>query len=350
MARRALVALCVTPCALHDAPAQQAPAPAPPAAAHARRLFGTDEPLPLTLTADWNAVLKDRGTERHPHDGVLSYTSGGDSVALAVTLRTRGHFRLRREVCDFPPIKVDFDRTQAAATVFRHEGSLKLATHCRDSRRFEEYLLEEYLIYRLFNLLTERSFQVRLAHVTYLDTAHKRDSLTRYGFFIEDDDRMARRNHTHVIKSTGISQEMTDSAQIGLIAVFEYMIANTDWSVGGLHNIVLTEDTSGTVYPVPYDFDWSGVILTPYARPDPRLGITSVRERLYRGYCRSADQFAAIFARFNERKDAIYALYRSQVGADPKRMEQALRYYDDFYRVINDPRLARREFLQTCKG
>jgi len=344
------VALCLTPCALRDAPAQQTSPPTGPAPP-ARRLLGADDPFPLTLATDWNAVLKDRGTPRHLHDGVLTYrSSGGDSVALSVTLRTRGHFRLRREICDFPPLKVDFDRTQTAATVFRHTGSLKLATHCRDSQNAQEYLLEEYLIYRLFNLLTERSFQVRLAHVTYLDTAHKRDSLTRYGFFIEDDDRMARRNHTHLIKSTGISQQMTDSAQIGLVAVFEYMIANTDWSVGGLHNIVLTEDTSGTVYPVPYDFDWSGVISTPYARPDPRLNITSVRERLFRGYCRSADQFTAIFARFNERKEAIYTLYRSQVGTDPKRIEQALRYYDDFYRVINDPRLVRREFLQTCKG
>ncbi|PYO81104.1 MAG: hypothetical protein DMD68_13855, partial [Gemmatimonadetes bacterium] len=95
-------------------------------------MFGTDEPLPLTLATDWNALAKDRGTQRHKHPGVLSYAaSGGDSVALNVTLRTRGHFRLKRDICDFPPIKVDFDRAQTAATVFRHEGSMKLATHCR---------------------------------------------------------------------------------------------------------------------------------------------------------------------------------------------------------------------------
>jgi len=346
------VALCLTPGALTDAAAQQtAPQPSSPPADRAPRLFGADEPLALTLAADWNALVKDRDTKRHTHAGVLTYAaSSGDSVALNVTLRTRGHFRLRRDICDFPPIKVDFERAPTAATVFRHEGSLKLATHCRGGGSFEEYLLEEYLIYRTFNLLTERSFQVRLAHVTYVDTAHTRDTVTRYGFFIEDDDRMARRTHTHVIPSQGIPQDATDSDQVGLVAVFEYMIANTDWSVGGLHNIVLTEDTSGTMYPVPYDFDWSGVISPPYARPDARLGITSVRQRLFRGYCRSADQFAAIFARFNDRKDAIYTMYRSQVGADPKRVEQALRYYDDFYRVINDPKLVRREFVQACKG
>src|SRR5256886_12346777 len=137
--------------------------------------------------------------------------------------------------------------------------------------------------------------------------------------------RMARRNHTHVITSQGIPQEGTDPDQVGLIAVFEYMIANTDWSVGGLHNIVLTEDTSGTVYPVPYDFDWSGVISTPYARPDARLNITSVRQRLFRGYCRPADQFAAIFARFNDRKDAIYTLYRSQVRSEERRVGKECR-------------------------
>src|SRR5205807_7500391 len=149
---------------------------------------------------------------------------------------------------------------------------------------------------------------------TYVDTARTRDTLPRYGFFIEDDNRMARRNHTHVITSQGIPQEGTDPDQIGLIAVFEYMIANTDWSVAGLHNIVLTEDTIGTVYPVPYDFDWSGVISTPYARPDARLNITSVRQRLSRGYRLPADQFAAIAARLNAPKDASYSLYRNLVG------------------------------------
>src|SRR5438552_16976535 len=119
-----------------------------------------------------------------------------------------------------------------------------------------------------------------------------------------DGHRRARGNHTHVVTSQGMPQEGTDPDQVGLIAVFEYMIANTDWSLGGLLNIVLTEDASGTVYPVPYDFDWSGVISTPNARPDARLNITSVRQRLFRRCCRPADQFAAIFSRCHHRKDA----------------------------------------------
>jgi len=99
---------------------------------------------------------------------------------------------------------------------------------------------------------------------------------------------------------------------------------------------------------VPYDFDWSGVVSASYAVPDPRLGIKSVRERLYRGYCRTPEQLGPTIARFDDRKDSIYALFRSQEGLDPKRAEQTLRYFDDFYRTINDTRAANREFVRNC--
>ncbi len=315
------------------------------------KLFESDEVLELTLAGDLKAVAKERGTEKHEYPAALSYVApGGDSLSLNVRLKTRGHFRLQRRICDFPPLKVAFDRQQVSHTVFAGQGSLKLATHCQNNRTFEQYLLEEYLIYRLYTLLTEKSFRVRLARVTYMDTGGEHAPLTKYAFFIEDDDRVARRNRAQVLSQQGFNQPDTDFEQMGLVAVFQYMIGNTDWSVRALHNIVLIRDSAGVVLTVPYDFDWSGVIWTSYAHPDPILGIKTVRERLFRGYCRTADQLAPTFARFNERKDAIYALYRSQAGVEPKRIEQALRYYDEFYRTINDPRMVKREFIQACQG
>jgi len=128
------------------------------------------------------------------------------------------------------------------------------------------------------------------------------------------------------------------------------MIGNTDWSVAGLHNILLVRDSTRTIYPVPYDFDWSGVISTPYAYPDSRLGIRTVRQRLYRSGCRSAADFAPIFAKFMSNKDTIYALYRAQPGLEEKRVKQTLDYYDDFYKTINDPRATRREMMSLCQG
>ncbi|HEX4627484.1 MAG TPA: hypothetical protein VH137_01745, partial [Gemmatimonadales bacterium] len=275
------------------------------------RLFDAADPLALTISADFDIIAKERGAEKHDHPGVLTYVgSGGDTVGLAVRLHTRGHFRLR--TCQYPPLKVGFDRAQVAHTIFAHQSSLKLVVQCRGSGAYANYLIEEYLIYRLYNLITERSFRARLARVTYLDATGHHAPETRYAFFLEENDRMARRNHAHVFAQKGAFLGDLDFGQMGLLAVFEYMIGNTDWSVRGLHNIVPIRDSTGEIYPVPYDFDWSGVISAPYAQPDARLGIATVRERLFRGACRTAEEFALVFAAFNGQKEAIYAAYRTE--------------------------------------
>jgi len=335
-------------CVATGASASQTPADSTPPRAP-DRLFEATEPLDLTLKADFGAINKNRGNEKRDQPGVLSYvTAAGDTVALDVQLHTRGHFRLAR--CQYPPLKVVFNRDQTPHTTFAHQGSLKLTVQCRGGQGYANYLLEEYLIYRAYNLLTDRSFRVRLARVSYVDVNGKHAPEMRRAFFVEDDDRMARRNATHVIDQKGLSQGDVDVEQMGVAVVFQYMIGNTDWAVSALHNIVLTEDSTGVVYPVPYDFDWSGVISTPYAQPDPRLNLPNVRQRAFRGMCRSPQDLATLFARFNARKDTIYALYRGMAaeGLEAKRISQALDYYDEFFKTINDPGRTRREFILAC--
>lgn len=343
-ARTALVVLWLSCGAGSRALAQQA---GDSGFARVEPLFEASEPLALRLSADFGAVAKDRGTEKKDHPGTLSYVApSGDTVTLDVKLHTRGHFRLR--LCQYPPLKIDFNRDQAAHTVFARQKSLKLVGPCRGGTSYTNYLLEEYLIYRAYNLLTDMSFRVRLVRVTYEDARQQREPETRYAFFLEDDDRMARRNRAKVFPTQGVGQGETDPTQMGLFAVFQYLIGNTDWSVGALHNVVVVQDSVGVFYPVPYDFDWSGVIWPPYAKPDPILEIPTVRNRLFRAECRQLEELAPLFVRFNAQKDAIYALYRDQAGLEPKRVEQALDYYDDFYQTINDARATRREFMTTC--
>jgi hypothetical protein len=337
-------------CVVTGASASQTPADSTPTRA-AERLFEAIEPLDLTLKSDFGAIGKNRSTDKPNHPGVLSYaTAAGNSVALDVQLHTRGHFRLGR--CQYPPLKVVFNREQTPHTTFAHQGSIKLTVQCRGGQSYANYLLEEYLIYRAYNLLTDRGFRVRLARVTYVDANGKHEPEMRRAFFVEDDDRMARRNDMQVFAQKGVSQDELNFEQTGLAMVFQYMIGNTDFAVTALHNIVLIRDSSGVVYPVPYDFDWSGVIWTPYAQPDPRLEIRDVRQRLFRGMCRSPQELATPFGLFNARKDSIYALYRGMAaeGLEAKRIAQALDYYDEFFKTINDPGRTRREFMLVCRG
>src|SRR5439155_23030402 len=145
--------MCVAPRAAPNLEAQSVGQQAPPDSTESRRarLFEAADPLDLTLTADFGAMPRQPDKPSQP--GVLSYVAApGDSVALDVQLRARGHFRLA--TCQYPPLKVTFDRTRTAHTIFAHQGGLKLTVPCRGGRSFANYLLEEYLIYRAYNLLT----------------------------------------------------------------------------------------------------------------------------------------------------------------------------------------------------
>ncbi len=315
-------------------------------------LFAGSDILSFRLETDFGAVFKERGQESTDHPAKLSYAAAdGTPVSLDIQVRTRGNFRLKPQTCGFPPLRLDVPKDGVENTLFAGQDKLKLTVHCQDRRaNYEQSVLLEYLIYKVFNLLTDQSFRARLARFTYVDTVGKRDTLTRYAFFIENDDRMAARLGGTILDVKEVHDEATEHDQITRIAVFEYFIGNTDWSVWALHNIVLViAPNSQEPVAVPYDFDWSGVISAPYAKPDYRLSIKTVRERLFRGYCRTPEELAPVFQAFNEKKDAIYELYRNQEGLDPKVRDDALKYYDEFYKVINDPRAVNREFIRSCR-
>ena len=55
---------------------------------------------------------------------------------------------------------------------------------------------------------------------------------------------------------------------------------------------------------------------------------------------------------FQKKKDAIYALYRDEVGKlmEPDIVKGELAYYDDFYDEIKTPRDAEANILKRCLG
>ena len=105
-----------------------------------------------------------------------------------------------------------------------------------------------------------------------------------------------------------------------------------------------------TYVPLAYDWDWSGAVNARYARPDPRLQIRSVTERLMRGYCTAPDNYEKVFGLFRAKKDSIYALYHDSLAAPMKEgvVKNTLKYFDDFYEVINNKRLADRFIVKAC--
>ncbi|MDQ4080205.1 MAG: hypothetical protein M3125_05545, partial [Gemmatimonadota bacterium] len=156
---------------------------APARAQNGTSVFSTEAPLALTVRTDMRALLRDRGEEREEHNAVLRYagpTGGMDSIAGQ--LRTRGNFRRRQSICPFPPLRLDIRPRHARETMFAGERRFKLVTHCRSNDRYEQYVLQEYLIYRIYALLTDLSLRTRLARITYEDVSGREDPVTRYSF------------------------------------------------------------------------------------------------------------------------------------------------------------------------
>lgn len=312
-------------------------------------IFASPEPFAFSLETDLRALLRDRGNERKEHGATLRYVgAGGDTVAVKVDLRTRGIFRLKQ--CAFPPLRLDFPTSRVKGTTFAGQDKMKLVTHCRGAQMpYEQNILHEYAIYRIFNVLTERSLRARLVHVTYRDSTGRDQPLTRYGILLENEAQLAQRLGDTVITSTSVHDLLAEPDHGTLLAVFQYLIGNTDWSIWGLHNITILRDTSGGLFAIPYDFDFAGVISAPYAVPAPQLGIKTVRERVYRGFCQPDSVLQPVLARFRAVKDSIYAEYRAVPDLNPREVKDALGYFDDFYRIINEPSAVRRTFMNGCR-
>jgi hypothetical protein len=322
-------------------------------------LFASHDILRLTIAAPFKTIFRDRGQESEEHPGVLSYVDAeGASVDLDVQIRTRGKFRLQGSTCNFPNIRLNFKKQQVENSVFHNQDKLKLVAHCQSNRaEYEQQTLLEYLIYRSLNLFTDLSFRVRLAQITYVDTEEADGPLTKYAFFIEDEDLMAARNGWQAVEVPAIRPEDYEAAGLALVEVFQFMIGNTDWDAFRpepddpcCHNTKLVGSLQTlTVIPVPYDFDWSGLIDARYATPNPELRLRSVRDRLFRGICRPREELDAALAVFADRREAVYETFRSLPGLDPRRLEDTVEYLDEFYEILGDPNKVEREIVRRCR-
>jgi len=318
-------------------------------------LFASNEPLVLRLEAPFGAI---KSTKSKPEymDGKLKLQEGGVEKTFDVRLRVRGHSR--KEVCDFPPLLLNFKTGDLKGSVLEGENKLKLVTHCQATNTFDQYLRLEYLSYRALNLLTDMSLRARPLTVTYYDTERQRQLEVRPALFIESEDGFAERKGLTQVELPRIEAKQYDHDALGLVYMFEYLIGNTDWSAmlgsqgsACCHNIVPYQRADGVLVPVPYDFDSSGIVNTPYALPNERLHITSVRQRLYRGTtCDSSADLESRLTKFDAVKPQLLELFSTGSGLDKRTAAGATSYIDDFFEMRADPKKVERAFRSGCKN
>jgi hypothetical protein len=311
--------------------------------AESRPLFAASEPLAVTLVADFKAINRDRdAVSRQRYPGRLELEGG---TAMDVQLAARGHVRRMSRTCDYVPLLVEFPKKGTAGTAFAKQEQLKLVVQCAGGGEFAQYVLREYLAYRIFNVVTARSFRARLAQVTYVDRASGKSLGTRAGIFLEDERDVARRLEGRIVELPRLQFGDLDMDSLMPMMVFEYMIGNTDYSIYALHNVRIVQRPDKSLHPVPYDFDFSGLVNPPYATPARGLMLKSVVDRMYRGPCRRQEQVDPIVANFVAKKDAIRALPEAIPGIDRTSRDDARRYIDGFYASIRTTKDVRGLFV-----
>lgn len=319
-------------------------------------LFGSHDLLTVRIEAPLRTLTRKRPDEEYL-DGKFSYAlADGTEQSLDLKIRTRGKYRRQKKTCSLPPIRLNFRKGQVAGTEFAGQDKLKLVTHCKSgSSSYEQMVLKEYLAYRILQELTDKSFGARLMQITYVDTEGKEKTDTRYGFVIEDDDDIAARLGMELLEIPKTSYSAFEPRHTNLLNLFAYLIGNTDFSMirgpandDCCHNNVLYRDTAGMIWPIPYDFDFSGLVNAPYAEPNPQFDIRSVRTRVYRGRCDNNDYVYENVPIIAEKESAIRSLVDSIPGLEPRYQKDAGNYLEQFFEIIKDSQRVEKTIINRC--
>lgn len=295
-------------------------------------VIGHKEVVNIELSFDMEELLADRNSDdKHPAE-LRFKDEHGDWQNWDLKVNVRGKFR-RIKCNELPPLKLNFKKKDLEAAGLADFDDFKLVTYCVDDyNAAKELLLKEYLVYKMYNQLTDQSFRVQLLNITYKDT--KTGSKKRQmGFLIEDAAQLRARIDAEKSEvERAIEAERFDPQVTRTVALFEYMIGNTDWQITLSKNVkyVAKDDI---LIPIPYDFDFSGVVGASYATYSlKKYGQSTLYNRVYQGFeTTTTTELKETMAYFQEKKDEIYNVIYQFKRLGPDARQQMINYLDTFF-------------------
>jgi len=304
----------------------------------------TDAPTPtMIITTDIKQIL-DQKYSIDPTAATLEYIVDGQSESWDIELKARG--KSRRKICYMPPLKVSFSKDQLKDRGIRKKfNSLKIVSYCKNQNAYENYVLREYLAYELYNVVTDYSFKAQLVKIEYRDAKGKVEPVIRYGFIIENTDELANRLKAKEKNKFEFRRDSLDHYQHDVFIFFQYMIGNTDWKIGALHNTkMIREKATKDYFVIPYDFDYSGFVNTVYSIPNVDLRQTHVKERIYMGSCKNPEELESVRQHFISKKEELFAVVNDFDKLN-KRSKKNLRcYLKSFYKTLE----SKKRFKKSC--
>jgi hypothetical protein len=317
-------------------------------------LFSSEDTLKVDLEGPFAFLARERPDEEEAPGKFRYVDADGETVEFDVQIRARGNWRRNPDICEFPPLRVNFKKSQTDDTLFDKQDKIKLVTHCNDNKSYSQAVVSEYLAYRIYNVLTDYSFRVRLVDITYLYT-DRDESINSYAVLIEHKDRLGKRIGGEPVLEERVAVSSLNAENLSLASVFQYFIGNTDFSPIATppgeeccHNQALYTTEEGPYRTIPFDFDQTGLVDAQHAQPNPRFGLANVKERLYRGRCANNELLPATLQLFRDKRAEIEALIENQPELLPTTRRNMLKYIDSFYGIIDKPRRVDYRMIEAC--
>ncbi len=314
------------------------------------RLFDHKEPLEITLEFDIKRFKKEKSDSIYLPAKIYYKSSEAKQIIKEVRIKARGESRKRH--CNLAPFWLNVKYASILHDSISESNKFKIVTDCRDGRIYEKYLFNEFLIYKIYNIITDNSFKVRLLRIKYIDSGKNQKVDMSWAFMIEPENMLASRINALPIKFDNLNYNHTDSLAADIMCFFQYMIGNTDFTVNGRHNVKLfkyIDYLKPDLITIPYDFDFAGLINADYAKPAEVLPIENVTIRYYLGMCRGDEQYLKVMNIFREKEDEIYELVESFEYLSKLDRNATINYLDEFYKELNKPNFIKRNLKSTCR-
>lgn len=317
-----------------------------------KKFFTDQRVIEMTLVSDFKKLIQGKlkkGFETKYHPATITCLFN-DTVKVTDEIDIRPRGKYRREECYLPPLLLNFKSPGSVA--LKKLGRLKLVLPCGSSGYDEQLILKEWLVYKIYNLLTEKSFRVRLVKMAYRDINDKIKPLTQYSFLIEDVDEMAKRNNCMEVQPVRPNTESTNRKQTTLVSLFQYMIGNSDWAIPVYHNVKLIrskKDSLSRPFVVPYDLDYCGLVNARYAIPPETLPIKSVLERFYFGFPRTIEELQLALQIFRQQRQAMNSLIQNCEPLSTQNKKEMIRYLDEFFEITEKDKDIRNLFIDNAR-
>ena len=313
-------------------------------------IFESDDPMKITLTLDLKQFQKEKSKgEYMPVHFLYEFN---DTLALEKEMRMKARGVFRRSHCSMAPFWLNIRKADVENVNLQDVNRFKVVTNCQGSKAYDEYVLKEYLAYKIYNIISPVSFRVRLIRMTYVDTGRKNKITEGWAFLIEPEEMLAERAGGIVVKKDDLAIALMKPGDMDLAAMFMYMIGNCDYSITGRHNMkILGMPGFGSqgYTPVPYDFDYSGLVDAAYAVPGENLGISSVRERYYLGACRDKEAYMAPIEYINQYREEILQMVNDFEYLDQKHKENLISYLEEYFAEAGTDYMLKNSLQKTCR-